>query len=298
MSYTVTKYLTRPNTSIEWPEIPVLESLGIGGYDDIKSSGKVNIDVAYSTDGLTQTTVFVWSSKEEYTGQLRGKDTRDSKLTEASVPYFDYIASNNITGWVEEEDGTVKVFNSTSKAFEVEQKLIMFNHTPVDLPPVKARNSDGVRLYETPEGNKYPSLTTVLSIRNKKGLHEWRKRVGNEVANYVARTSAARGTKVHHMCEDFLNNEFDEDKHKKDFLPYCLFNQLKEQALCNIDNIYAQEAGLYSDKYKVAGRVDCIARYNGTPSIIDFKTSSRERTDDWNENYYIQGSAYAEMFGE
>ena len=179
----------------------------------------------------------------------------------------------------------------------------MFNHTPVDLPPVKARNSDGVRLYETPEGNKYPSITTVLSIRNKKGLHEWRKRVGNDVANYVARTAAARGTKVHHMCEDYLNNVYTNypskwEKHKKDFLPYCLFNQLKEQALCNIDGIYAQEAGLYSDKYKVAGRVDCIARYNGTPSIIDFKTSSRERTDDWNENYYIQGSAYAEMFGE
>ena len=179
----------------------------------------------------------------------------------------------------------------------------MFNHTPVDLPPVKARNSDGVRLYETPEGNKYPSITTVLSIRNKKGLHEWRKRVGNEVANYVARTAASRGTKVHHMCEDYLNNiflDFPEkwEKHKKDFLPYCLFNQLKEQALCDIDNIYAQEAGLYSDKYKVAGRVDCIAKYNGTPSIIDFKTSSKERNDDWNENYYIQGSAYAEMFGE
>ena len=179
----------------------------------------------------------------------------------------------------------------------------MFNHTPVDLPPVKARNSDGVRLYETPEGNKYPSITTVLSIRNKKGLHEWRKRVGNEVANYVARTAAARGTKVHHMCEDYLNNVYTNypskwEKHKKDFLPYCLFNQLKEQALCNIDGIYAQEAGLYSDKYKVAGRVDCIAKYNGTPSIIDFKTSSKERNDDWNENYYIQGSAYAEMFGE
>ena len=174
----------------------------------------------------------------------------------------------------------------------------MFNHTPVDLPPVKARNSDGVRLYETPEGNKYPSITTVLSIRNKKGLHEWRKRVGYDVANYVARTAASRGTKVHHMCEDFLNNEFDEDKHKKDFLPYCLFNQLKEQALCNINGIYAQEAGLYSDKYKVAGRVDCIAGYKGVPSIIDFKTSSKERNDDWNENYYIQGSAYAEMFGE
>ena len=179
----------------------------------------------------------------------------------------------------------------------------MFSHTPVDLPPVKARNSDGVRLYETPEGNKYPSITTVLSIRNKKGLHEWRKRVGYDVANYVARTAASRGTKVHHMCEDYLNNvhvSWPEKwkEHEKHFLPYCLFNQLKEQALCNINGIYAQEAGLYSDKYKVAGRVDCIAEYRGMPSIIDFKTSSKERNDDWNVNYYIQGSAYAEMFGE
>jgi genome maintenance exonuclease 1 len=177
----------------------------------------------------------------------------------------------------------------------------MFNHIPVELPPVKARNGGGVRLYETPEGNKYPSITTVLSIRNKKGLHEWRKRVGNDVANYVARTAASRGTKVHHMCEDYLNNvqsnfPTEWEKHKKDFLPYCLFGQLKDKVLSNIDNIYAQEAGLYSDKYKVAGRVDCIAEYKGVPSIIDFKTSSKERNDEWNENYYIQGTAYAEMF--
>ena len=174
----------------------------------------------------------------------------------------------------------------------------MFNHTPVELPPVKARNSDGVRLYETPEGNKYPSITTVLSIRNKKGLHEWRKRVGDEVANYVARTAASRGTKVHHMCEDYLNNDFDEEKHKKKFLPYTLFTQLRDSALQKIDNIYAQECGLYSDKYKVAGRVDCIAEYDGIPSIIDFKTSTSERKDSYNENYYIQASAYAEMFEE
>ena len=65
-----------------------------------------------------------------------------------------------------------------------------------------------------------------------------------------------------------------------------------------VDNIYAQECGLYSDKYKVAGRVDCIAEYDGKLSIIDFKTSSKERSDEWNESYYIQASAYAEMFEE
>ena len=179
----------------------------------------------------------------------------------------------------------------------------MFNHVPVELPTISATNKDGVRLYETPEGNKYPSITTVLSVRNKKGLMEWRKRVGNEVANHISRTAAARGTKGHHMCEDYLNNMEDDwpDKfkeHKKNFLPWCLFKQLRNEALCHINDIYAQEAGLYSDKYKVAGRVDCIAKYKGTLSIIDFKTSTKEKNDEWNENYYIQGSAYAEMFGE
>ena len=172
-----------------------------------------------------------------------------------------------------------------------------FNHEPVNLPNIKARNKDGSRVYETPDGNFYPSITTVLSVRNKKGLFEWRKRVGDDVANYVARTSAARGTAVHHMCEDYLNNESMKE-HEKKFLPYCLFGQLQKKVLHKINNIRAQECGLYSDKYKVAGRVDCIAEYNGELSIIDFKTSSRERNDEWNENYYIQASAYAEMFEE
>lgn len=174
----------------------------------------------------------------------------------------------------------------------------MYNHKTINLPEIKATTTDGVRLYETPEGNKYPSITTVLSVRNKKGLFEWRKRVGDDVANYVARKAANRGTSVHHMCEDYINNDFDEEKHKKKFLPYVLFNQLRESVLQKIDNIYAQECGLYSDKYKVAGRVDCIAEYEGKLSIIDFKTSSKERSDDWNESYYIQASAYAEMFEE
>jgi len=171
-------------------------------------------------------------------------------------------------------------------------------HKTINLPEITATTTDGVRLYETPEGNKYPSITTVLSVRNKKGLFEWRKRVGDDVANYVARKAANRGTAVHHMCEDYLNNNFDEEKHKKKFLPYVLFKQLRDSVLQKTNNIYSQECGLYSDKYKVAGRVDCIAEYDGVLSIIDFKTSSKERSDEWNESYYIQASAYAEMFEE
>ena len=181
--------------------------------------------------------------------------------------------------------------------------MTKFNHVPVKLPELKTTTIDRKRFYITPKQKYYPSITTVLSIRNKKGLMEWRKRVGDEVANYVSGKAASRGTKVHHMCEDYLNNmetDFPDkwEKHKNDFLPWCLFGQLKNKVLVNINDIYGQECGLYSDKYKVAGRVDCIAKYNGVLSIIDFKTSTKERSDSWNENYYIQCSAYAEMFTE
>ena len=178
-----------------------------------------------------------------------------------------------------------------------------YTHKPTKLTELTTQTVNFKRFYETPDGKLYPSITTVLSTRNKKGLFEWRKRVGDEVANYVARTSAARGTAVHHMCEDYLNN-FPMDwpdkwkEHEKKFLPFCLFKQLENKVLQKIDNIRSQECALFSNKYRVAGRVDCIAEYDGKLSIIDFKTSTKERNDEWNENYYIQASAYAEMFEE
>ena len=178
-----------------------------------------------------------------------------------------------------------------------------YTHKPVEIQKLTTQTINFKRFYQAPNGILYPSITTVLSTRKKEGLFEWRKKVGNEVANYVARTSANRGTAVHHMCEDYLNNYPIDwpDKwkeHVKKFLPYCLFKQLKKTVLEKIDNIRSQECTLFSSKYRVAGRVDCIAEYDGKLSIIDFKTSTKERTDQYNQNYYIQASAYAEMFEE
>ena len=177
------------------------------------------------------------------------------------------------------------------------------NVLPIEIPELKTKNINRKRFYETPEGKLYPSITTVLQKKKMVGLSEWRKRVGDDVANYIARTAAARGTKVHKICEDYLNNMDSEypdqfKEHKKNFLPYTLFGQMKPYLDKNVNNILAQECSLFSHKYKVAGRVDCIAKYNGVASIIDFKTSTKERNDDWNESYYIQASAYSEMFEE
>ena len=111
------------------------------------------------------------------------------------------------------------------------------------------------------------------------------------------RTAASRGTAVHHMCEDFLNNK-EVTKEGREFLPWCLFTQIRPTLEESINNIFAQECGLWSEKYRLAGRVDCIAEWNGVPSIIDFKTSRSERKDEYNFEYYMQASAYAEMFEE
>jgi hypothetical protein len=174
----------------------------------------------------------------------------------------------------------------------------MFVHKPVDIPEVSTKNINRKRFYNTPTGF-YPSITTVLGVRKEKkiGLAKWRERVGNDVANHIMRTAAARGTAVHSMVEDFLNNK---NVLKEDFafLPWCLFSQLQPTLKAKVNNIYAQEAGLWSEKYRLAGRVDCIAEWDGVPSIIDFKTSRSERKDDYNFEYYMQASAYAEMFEE
>jgi len=174
----------------------------------------------------------------------------------------------------------------------------MFVHKPVDIPEVSTKNINRKRFYNTPTGF-YPSITTVLGVRKEKkiGLAKWRERVGNDVANHIMRTAAARGTAVHSMVEDFLNNK---NVLKEDFafLPWCLFSQLQPTLKAKVNNIYAQEAGLWSEKYRLAGRVDCIAEWDGVPSIIDFKTSRSESKDDYNFEYYMQASAYAEMFEE
>ena len=171
-----------------------------------------------------------------------------------------------------------------------------FTHIQQTLPSPKVftESINRKRYYVTGEGNKYPSITTVLSGRNNEGLIAWRERVGEDVANNIMRTAAKRGTAVHQLVEDYLSNS---ELSNQDVLPTALFTILKPE-LDSINNIAMQEGALYSDKWGVAGRVDCIAEYNGILSVIDFKTSTKEKKEEWVENYFIQGSAYCEMYEE
>jgi len=172
----------------------------------------------------------------------------------------------------------------------------MFTHLDYVIPEIKTETIDKKRYYVTPTGEKYPSITTVLGHFNKKGILEWRQRVGEKEANRISTQASRRGTKVHQMCEDFINNKLDENK----FMPTDkeTFNSLRNILTDNINNIHCQEASLYSDYLKVAGRVDCVAEWNNRLSVIDFKTSRKLKKKDYISNYFQQGAAYCIMYEE
>jgi len=153
---------------------------------------------------------------------------------------------------------------------------------------------DGRRVYVTPEGNVYPSITSILGQQPKPGIEEWKEKIGHQEANKIMKESAALGTMVHSLCEDYLYNE----KLKcEDQEAISVFNRLRF-LLGNIDNIHGIEIPLHSDILKVAGTADCVAEYNGVLSVIDFKTSRKPKREDWIEDYFIQAFFYSAAFFE
>ena len=156
-------------------------------------------------------------------------------------------------------------------------------------------NENGKRLYVTPDGERYPSVTTVLSDYKKQGIIEWRKRVGEQQANKISTQASRRGTKVHKLCEDYLNNESTFKGYTPDNVE--MFKSI-EPILNEIEVVYAQERTLFSHHLKTAGRVDCVGKFRGKTHIIDFKTSNKPKKWEWIDNYFMQGSAYSVMWEE
>jgi genome maintenance exonuclease 1 len=177
----------------------------------------------------------------------------------------------------------------------------IFNH--VKLPSLdfdlKAETTDSGRLYATPTGERYKSITTVLSNHNKQAIMEWRDRVGAEEANKISTKAANRGTKVHKICEDYINNEIPELKMQM-MMPDLkeMFFKIKPIIDEKLGDVYSQEQALYSHKLKIAGRVDLIGMWNGKLSVIDFKTSNKQKEEENIQNYFMQCTAYALMFSE
>lgn len=172
-----------------------------------------------------------------------------------------------------------------------------FIHETVDLGygDLDADTQPSGRVYRTPDGSSYPSITTVLSILSEEGIRAWRARVGEEEANRVGGRASARGTLVHSIVERYLLNE-----ETTDYLPHIRqsLENLRPILDGRIGKIFGLETALYSSYLGIAGRCDCVAEFDGVPSIIDFKTSRRPKKKEYISNYFAQMSGYAIMWEE
>ena len=158
------------------------------------------------------------------------------------------------------------------------------------------KETNGIRLYNLPDGRWVPSITSVTSFYNRQIFADWRKRVGVEEANRITKKATARGTDFHEAAQAYLENRellWEEYRPATKFMmhhatPY----------LYKINNIHAIERTLYSEYYGLAGRVDCIAEYEGELAVIDFKTSEKIKPEKWLENYFVQEMFYAAAYYE
>ena len=155
---------------------------------------------------------------------------------------------------------------------------------------VQQRQVIGGRVYETPNGKLYPSVTTVTGFKKKDFFARWRAENPEE-----SRRVLSRGNSLHKITEKYLMNEGEPSP--DDPIALSLFRKIQSE-IDKIDNIHLLESPLYSDLLCMAGRVDCIGEYEGTLSVIDFKTSTRKKYASDIADYFMQVTAYAIMYME
>jgi len=160
----------------------------------------------------------------------------------------------------------------------------------------KRIDSPSGRKYQTPSGNEYPSVTSIISIMSEEFIRAWKEAVGESTANEISRKAATRGTLIHENCENYLQGKpltfgmFEQEERK-------MFESLIP-VMDSIEEVHAMESVLYSDTLKFAGTVDLIAKINGELSILDWKTSGRYKSSEDIPNYFTQAAAYAYAFWE
>ena len=175
--------------------------------------------------------------------------------------------------------------------------MTKFNHIPVNFTPSELIEKDDGHYYQTPSGAIYPSITTILQktqpLEKQQSLQNWREQ---EIASdYITEEAAIVGSETHKLIENYLNGEEIFEKFR--LLSEAHFNNLLP-FVNKINDIHGIELRLYSDKMKLAGTSDCIAKYDGTLSVIDYKTKRSNQREEWLTEHFIQATSYGAMFKE
>lgn len=172
-------------------------------------------------------------------------------------------------------------------------KKVFIHH---DIQQIEQINSQSGRFYSTPDGNRYPSATTVLKVDDGNWAEEWKTRVGEAVAAEISRKATSRGTAIHEAAEMYLIGE------NKTWTPFEQTNKEMFEALIpvldSIQEVHAMETRLYSDALQVAGTVDLICKIDDKMYVLDWKTSGRYKNKEDISSYFKQCSFYSQSFWE
>lgn len=162
---------------------------------------------------------------------------------------------------------------------------------------------NGERRYATPDGEKLPSVTTVLSATAPKEklekLNEWRNRVGHKKAQEITTEAAGRGTRMHKWLEDYIktgkigtpgSNPYSVQSHK-------MAENIIYQGLSKCNEFWGTEVPLYFPKI-YAGTTDLVGVHDGAEAIMDHKQTNKPKKREWIEDYFLQLAAYANAHNE
>ena len=173
----------------------------------------------------------------------------------------------------------------------------MFN-PKFNYAPIPRETIDGVRKYATPDGEKLPSVTTILSAtapaEKTQALHEWRKRMGTAKAQEITTEAASRGTRMHKYLEDYIktgvlstpgSNPYSKQSN-------AMAHSIIHQGLVNCDEFWGTEIPIYFPKI-YAGTTDLAGVHSGSEAIMDHKQTNKPKKREWIDDYFIQLCAYA-----
>ena len=168
--------------------------------------------------------------------------------------------------------------------------MSLYNHIPINFKQAELIEKDNAHFYQTPTGEIYPSITTILhetmANEKKESLQNWKEQ---EIASdYITQEAATIGTETHKLIENHINEVRQTDDVR--LLSVAHFNNLIP-FLQKINNVHGTELRLYSNAMKLAGTSDCIASYDGELSIIDYKTKRSNQKEEWMTDHFIQGTA-------
>jgi genome maintenance exonuclease 1 len=179
----------------------------------------------------------------------------------------------------------------------------MYNPNKYKYVEIPRQTIDGVRRYATPDGEKLPSVTTILdatkSEESKQALQNWRKRVGVQKAQEITTEAAGRGTRMHKWLENYVKTGATGDPGSNPYSiqSHQMAQSIIAQGLVKCSEYWGTEVPLYFPKV-YAGTTDLCGMHDGSEAIMDHKQTNKPKKREWIDDYFVQLAAYANAHNE